>query len=580
MASAIGSAVGGFMAGQKHADQRRRDKAIDSLLARDAYEKDQKYASQAIDWENEGNDPALFPKFEDPTDEDPYLVRGFNWLKNKFGFAAGEQAPDQVVTPPTDEEVEPKSAVPAGRFMADGGQVDEDEYTAWDNIKDGVRDVGERMGQTFSRSAQTGREVNADLAMRRKAIADAPDDYEKGQATREYVGEYAMAIPRTLAANVDDVLGPLDEYAARAGKGIMGFLGFGGTRENRQPDPQTPAPTPPPAADTPVEGESPKTAAIDAAVGGDKPADQVAADAVQKGVEMTPGHPDNPDQAFDWAEVAETGVRPEDIPNMTVKDWTQYRQKAVSAAILRGETPQQAHEAVTKMQMQGAQSNLQQAAFLLKAGNPRGAALAARAAFQYFPNGTDVQFGIYESEQGPVLVGMGKDEETGEPIKEGKPMMLTTESMAAMAANFSDPSAFMNWTKDWRDEEFKRRKYNEVEKPQAQSEAIYRDRMGRAALQNADSNAIEAQARGRGTGSVKESDFRESFQIQAEGLYMGGIEEEDLIDMNVIANRIRQAVPNQQALSDDQIVKMVLGYYESGDPSEIQRYVGGGDAAE
>jgi hypothetical protein len=569
------------MAGQKHSDQRRRDKAIDSLLARDAYEKDQKYASQAIDWENEGNDPAMFPKFEDPTDEDPYLVRGFNWLKNKFGFKAGEQAPDQVVTPPTDEEVEPESAVPAGRFMADGGEVlpDDYEYTAMDNIKDGLKDVGSRLAGTFARSGEANRQANAGLAEKRKAIADAPDDYEKGRQVRGYLGEYAKQTGNVLAANVDDVLGPVDDAVERVGKGVLGFIGFGGKKDNRQPDPKTPPPAAA-AADTPVEGESPKTAAIDAAVGDEKPADQVAADAVQKGVEMTPGHPDNPDQAFDWAEVAETGVRPEDIPNMTVKDWVQYRQKAVSAAILRGETPQQAHEAVTKMQMQGAQSNLMQAGFLLQAGNPRGAALAARAAFQYFPNGADVQFGIYETPDGPVLVGMGKDEETGEPIKDGAPMMLTNEKLQAMAANFADPTAFNTWTKDWRDEEFQRRKYNEVEKPQAQSEAIYRDRMGRAALQNADSNALEAQARGRGTGSVKESDFRESFQIQAEGLYMGGIEEEDLIDMNVIANRIRQAVPNQQALSDDQIVKMVLGYYESGDPSEIQRYVGGGDAAE
>jgi hypothetical protein len=578
MASAFGSAVGGFMAGQKHSDQRRRDKAIDSLLARDAYEKDQKYASQAIDWENEGNDPDFFPKFEDPTEEDPYLVRGFNWLKNKFGFAAGEQAPDQVVTPPTDEEVEPKSAVPAGRFMADGGRVHGDEVTdltpedvtLLPNENSGVNYVGD----VFDDTRQVWQGADDAMQGRVQAIKDAEGAAETGGAIRDWAWEGTKGTLATGAALAKDVV--VDNPLVQ---GVLGFVGFDGKSNNRQPDPKTPPPAAP-AADTPVVGESPKTAAIDAAVGDEKPADQVAADAVQKGVEMTPGHPDNPDQAFDWAEVAETGVRPEDIPNMTVKDWVQYRQKAVSAAILRGETPQQAHEAVTKMQMQGAQSNLMQAGFLLQAGNPRGAALAARAAFQYFPNGADVQFGIYETPDGPVLVGMGKDEETGEPIKDGAPMMLTNEKLQAMAANFADPTAFNTWTKDWRDEEFKRRKYNEVEKPQAQSEAIYRDRMGRAALQNADSNALEAQARGRGTGSVKESDFRESFQIQAEGLYMGGIEEEDLIDMNVIANRIRQAVPNQQALSDDQIVKMVLGYYESGDPSEIQRYVGGGDAAE
>jgi hypothetical protein len=115
------------------------------------------------------------------------------------------------------------------------------------------------------------------------------------------------------------------------------------------------------------------------------------------------------------------------------------------------------------MQMQGAQSNLMQSAFLLRSGNAKGAALAARAAFQYFPNGSDVRFGIHQGPNGPVLIGMGVDEETGEPIKDGKPMILNTELMAAMASNFSDPKAFTTWTKDWRDEEFKHRQYEEVD---------------------------------------------------------------------------------------------------------------------
>lgn len=67
-------------------------------------------------------------------------------------------------------------------------------------------------------------------------------------------------------------------------------------------------------------------------------------------------------------------------------------------------------------------------------------------------------------------MGMGKDEETGEPVNDGKTMAITPETLAVMAENASDPSAWRTWTKDWRDMEVKVREYKEVTKPTAQAD--------------------------------------------------------------------------------------------------------------
>lgn len=67
-------------------------------------------------------------------------------------------------------------------------------------------------------------------------------------------------------------------------------------------------------------------------------------------------------------------------------------------------------------------------------------------------------------------MGMGKDEETGEPVNDGKTMAITPETIAVMAENASDPSAWRVWTKDWRDMDDKIREREEIDKPKAQAD--------------------------------------------------------------------------------------------------------------
>lgn len=617
--SALGGFATGLMQGMEHTDTRRRNKAIDNILDRNAYEQDLDYEERREKWAAQGNDIEEFPEFKNPAMEDPWLVKGFNWLKSRMGY--GEEDPTYGVVQEEPEEADadkPRSALPPGRFYADGGRVDgkrmkrsygdyyvtEDEAAAnrahreslppryqsptspYMREQRGRLEAGRTAIPTFTGSGpgidkddfvEAGRDIKnaitgsntyrslANLGPVSEAnvrnIGDANSPEAAGEAVRHSMvdaGAGALNVAGGVASDVVEGLG-LDNVPGF----VRGFVGRG-TRENPQPYNEYTMPD---------DFDPNMKLGVKSAIGDDKTSDQVADEAIEKGVAATPGHPDNPDQAIDWADVRRSGARPEDIPNMTVKDWTEYRRRMGRAAALGNKDVQQVQMDITKMQMQGAMSNMQQAAYLLQAGDPESAELALRASFQYFPNGSDVKFGIYDSEQGPVLVGMGFNEETGEPV--GVPMALTPEKLFAMAANFNDPTAFNTWTKDWRDEELKRRKHEEIDKPAAQSEAIYRDRMGTAALQNADANLLDARARGRGASSVKESDFRESFKAQSEGLWIGGVNDEDLIDMNAIANRIRQAHPNQQSLSDDQIVKMVLNYYKTGDTSELNRYLGG-----
>jgi hypothetical protein len=616
--SALGGFVSGLQGGLEFADTRRRNRAINNVIDRENDEYDLNREAKLAEWIKGGNEASEFPQFNNPANDDPFLVRGFNWLKNKFGSGG---APDTTaLVSPESPQPQQRSAIPA---MADGGMINDPRWPrAFDDEGNPVElSEEDRMVRSYGPDnyvRESEAQENRDRRTRgdyypigpvERTLAGRQPIRTTGGGISEFAGDFArhtpglfddtVAVAREGANEREEAKARLDAAegaretgtairgvagsVARSGlgtgaaiakdvlvdnpitQGVLGFIGFDGTRDRRQPDPNTPTEKPQPA------GGEPARAAIQEAVG-QEPSDQVAEKAIQTGVENTPGHPDNPDQAFDWEEVASTGVSPDEIPHVGVKDWAEYRRQAGRAAALRGETHEAAMERVTQMQMQGAQSNLMQAAFLLRSGNQRGAALAARAAFQYFPNGSDVRLGTYEGPNGPVLVGMGVDEETGEPIKEGKPMILNPEIMATMAENFSNPSAFRTWTKDWREMEQDVREYEEVRKPEAQSSAIYRDRMGQAAVNN--SLAARDRARsGGGAPSVKESDFRASFEAQTEQLFTAGVDEQDLSRMETIANRIRQSVPSQQQLSDAQIVNMVLRFYETGDSTELEAYL-------
>lgn len=486
--SAIGGFASGLLRGMEASDDRRRKKRVDALLSRQADEYDQNREGAYDKYINEGGDPANWKMMQE--EKDPFLVRGFNWLRNRFGgdaSAAAEQSTYGVVP-----QEQPQQAIPTSptydsqldaQFMADGGKVypPSDPRHRPPGYVDIYAPAREFLGEDVPRRAKEmalgatenirreGSEFSQDMGMRRQAISEASNDRSTGKAVREYVGEGLVGTGRLVGAAADDLLGPIDEAVGRLGSGLLGFMGFGGEGKSAatlRNETENAAPVEATTADVPAD----QKAAVQA-IPTDKPAEASAKEAINTAVQNIPGHPDNPGQQFDWADVAEQNVSPDEIPHVGVKDWMNYRKQHVLASIKQGKSPADAHAEVDQIQQRGFISNLQQGEYLLRVGNGKAATLALRAAFQYFPNGSDIRFGTLNGVDGkPVVVAMGVNEETGEPIKEGEPSVVTPDYLSAMVANFSKPGTMNVWRRDMDEQMFKERQYNEITRPTAQQE--------------------------------------------------------------------------------------------------------------
>jgi hypothetical protein len=196
------------------------------------------------------------------------------------------------------------------------------------------------------------------------------------------------------------------------------------------------------------------------------------------------------------------------------------------------------------MQMEGFEANATQAFQLLQAGDWKRASLALTAAYQYFPNGADIKFGMAKDKQGqPALVAMGTDEKTGEPT--GDPMLINQERLAMMVEHMSDPSVFRQWTKDWRNEEFERQIFEEYTKPIGEANA-------ETARINARANEARAAASQRAAisgGGLKPSDIRSASSDFRERLGMLSLDPETESQADYLAGIMSQVY----VLSDGRI---------------------------
>lgn len=265
------------------------------------------------------------------------------------------------------------------------------------------------------------------------------------------------------------------------------------------------------------------------------------------------------DEAYDWTQV---DVMPEDIPSHSVKDWEEERKFYAAQAIANGNDPLDAMKEVDAMQMRGFNQHGQQAFQLLRQGNAPAAARALKAAYQYFPNGVDVKFGISKGTDGqPVLIGMGVDEESGEPIQEGKPMVITAESLATQLENMSNPAAFRTWTKDWRAAEQEIREYEEVTKPEAQSQADLRAAQGQYYSDRGVAAILDAEAAAAG-GGMKRTDRDRVFDRFMESQELAQLDDparaEDLAD---IMSRVFLQYPDEPYPS---IIKYIMAAERAG----------------
>lgn len=331
-----------------------------------------------------------------------------------------------------------------------------------------------------------------------------------------------------LAKDTQRQLSPLQDIGLRA-VGVMGdvgraiipdfiepYLGIGEHRPRQQPTAATPAPTPVPAQ-PPVQAPS---GAGRTAISRSTPAAAPPAAAAQVS---------DPFEGMDFSDVS-----PEEVPDFKTKDWAQHRAMAVRGLVARGMPMQQAFDTVdqqvTQMQQRGFMNLAMQGLALDQAGNKKGAMAAYRAAFQYFPNGSDVKFGVKDGQ----IFGMGMDEETGKPV--GQPMPLDPRNVAALIDNFRKPEAWQYWAKDRYDSQMELKKFEEVEKPLAEAQGSALLTNAAAARDRAQADIISART-GGGSGAASAM----ANQRSAEGVFRQAFTDTFMIDDPNMASALASA---------------------------------------
>lgn len=443
-----------------------------------------------------GLEPIDFGQFQ--TNEDPMYMRLANWWKQRRELRRSGRS---AQAPPSDfdsvdrmQQLQQTRAIPS---FADGGDVT--------NIVDEDEMIRRRAALERARNPATvASRTEAAIPRRPGLLSRAGGMLRRGANA---VGKVA-AIPALVATAVETASTPTEQYRKRFGMetndpSFLGDVGvralgaasdFGniltrGTAGSMYRDKAIPAAPAREPASVAAQPEPPPEmpATPDEAIA--QAAKSDGEQMIQQAVEES-----KPPGAIDFSKV---NVPPSEIPNMPVKDWVAYRARAVRNAMLQGASPAEAHQQVTQLQMSGFRDYAQQALMHLEGGNPLAAASALRAAYQYFPNGSDVRIGVTKGVDGnPVLVGMGRNEETGESV--GSPMVLNSERLSVMIENLSNPEAFRAWTKDWRDEQFTRQRYEEVEKPQAQSQMDVAQRNARSYEMMAGAQMLNAERQAAG----------------------------------------------------------------------------------
>lgn len=607
----LGDFVGGFQGGYDFMTGARRDRQIEKAIDYELSDWERERQGKDKDLEAEGYDTS---GLEAGGLKDPFLMR----LINKFG-GGQKQAVDPAAQAPMQSQAPAAStAAPGGSFMPqqgqgqpqdfrnreafgappqqpgmyrDGGPVDEETANRYELYRPVMMANGGYM-QPVSRALPPPPQpvVLADGGMPKRLTEEAkkqakiekrrlkadkkiskPGAKPKGGRKGFGKGKLMKGAGALVAAStaIDTYGTDTEDYYERFGMtpsaetnlGQFGqdvgvrTLGFasdlgstltGGWADRFFRDKQAqkrqamPTGEPPPQApaQAPVQAAPPPTAA--------QPAPR------QAPPQAAP--PVSEPQGFDWSSVS---VPPDEIPSVPVKDWVAFRKAKIEALMLQGMTASEAHDEVTKIQQGGFIREAQSAFQFLQIGDAQSASRAMKAAYQYFPNGADVKFGMTKDEQGqPALIAMGTDEKTGE--SKGQPMLLNSERLATMMQNFSDPKSFTAWTKDWRDEAFKDKKYHEIDKPEAQSEADLRAaRVGY--LENKGFADILGATTG---GALRQSDYDRAFKEFVGSQELRSLEDEAAAEY--LASVMATMYANDPSLPYPVITYKVMEAYRDG----------------
>ena len=552
----LAALTGGVQEGYEAVDEAKKRKQIRQLLGDETARRKRKGQAEQKDIERLYPGEFDFETFQQP---ETYGQKALGWVKGLF---TPEQAPapaqavpaapapaQPFATPPaaaprTSQAIPTYAHGGAVRTMqkkyADGGKVEEDGL--WDDIK----------RNTFPETRRRYREW--DEGSRREtseAIFDAEGAEAKGAAIRDRVVESGKGLA-TIASGVLEDTGALpvgravERGISATVRGAKGFLGLGGDEEAAvkalptDPTPEQDAETAlPPEATTPQQAPA---AAPAAAPGGEE-------------------------RDIDFSSEARQ-VMPEDIPSHSSKDWEDERNYWAASAIMKGEDPFKAMEKVDAQQLDGFSRYAMQATALIDGGDMEGATRALYAAYQYFPNGKDVRFGIQQGKDGNrQIIAMGSEE--GEDGKSsGPPQILNGNTISRMVENMKKPGALRAWTTDWQATEaklweqgYKKDQLRERGRHNRAMEGIGRDRVAAA---------------GR-SGGPKQSDFDRANTDFLKAVEMESFDNEEQADW--MMSKMSEIYANfggtgAGGLQYPTVIEQVRAAIRTGDFSELDRLYG------
>ena len=585
----LAALTGGIQEGYEFVDERRREKQVRELLGRENARLKNKAIAESSDVKR------LHPEFSFEQYTPP-----LTWGQKALGWVKGLGQPQQMqalnLQEPTPaapgqvpaHAVEPEPAVykdggsvrhmrkkyaNGGRTLsphqggpgrvafqpyADGGKVKEDSY--WDDVK---RTAAEYFDDTISNAMEGDRRIDAP----RRQLAEAKDAYEVGSAYGEGAKEIGRSMLNTTKGLAKDVFvdNPVTQGAISVGKGALGFVGMSPGSEYEGRD-DTAAAVQAIDADEPSEQAAESIAAQpgDANVTAGGGQSQQAAPSTPPPQQAVPSAQERGDREIDFSTEARQ-VMPEDIPAHSSKDWEEERKYWAASAIMKGEDPFEAMKKVDQQQLNGFARYAMQATALMDGGDIEGATRALYAAYQYFPNGKDVKFGVQTDKGGNrVIVAMGRNEESGE--SSGPPQVLDRNVISRMVENMQKPGALRAWTTDWQATEQKL-----WEQGFKQDELKEKGRHNRA-MEEGYANRSAAIAAG-GSGGMRQTDYDRAFGEFMNSQELRSLEDEPVADdlADVMARLYQKAGPQTPYPS---IIKAVMAAYRDGSLDALREQYG------
>ena len=575
----LAALTSGIQEGYEFVDSRKREKQVQELLGRENTRLSNLAQAEGKDIERLSPGDFDFASFEQPPTIGQKIM---GWVGN---LVSPQQAQPQAI--PTQTAPAPGAPVNAqgipGQVQPEGATTFAmPQYKHGGSVRqmrkkyaNGGRSLGPHQGGpggnrvAFQPYEHGGKAINEDeesalehatrrteaekLRMHERLEEPGISTAEYGSRYTDYIGSNIKGARDVIGAGMVDT--GIPGAIAKGAKFVGGMLGYGTGGENKG-------------------REDVDAAAAVRALPVDKPPEQLAAQpdsGAGEGAPVSVGGgqslPATPstqprDEEIDFSTQARE-VMPEDMPAHSSKDWEEERNYWAASAIMKGQDPFEAMKKVDQQQLNGFTRYSMQATALIDGGDLEGATRALYAAYQYFPNGKNVKFGVQKGKDGQrVIVAMGSAEESGE--SSGPPQILNSNTISRMVENLQKPGALRAWTTDWQTTEGKL--WEQGYKQDVLKEA------GRANRAKESIDRYEAVTAARG-GGMKQSDWDRAFGefMDSRELQMLGDESTALDLADVMTRMYQRAGPSTGYPS---IIKMVMAAHEAGALDEMREQYG------